>query len=94
MADSEMSRALLIAEYFIKVKQKPGPDDWINGVEPEEEDWAFKIHPIYIATSHFESMDNQISVKNRVGQLHDTLDVILGDEPNCIICGDFNFDNQ
>ena len=41
-----MGRCLLIAEYFISVKNKDG-----NGKETSE------TYPIYIATSHFESLE-------------------------------------
>lgn len=45
-AQTQMGRALLIAEYFVCIKNKAD-----NGVVHE------KLYPIYIATSHFESMD-------------------------------------
>jgi|TARA_B110000285_G_C14850375_1_gene479646 hypothetical protein len=78
-----MGRALLIAEYFIQAKHK----DPITG---EEEDRTF---PLYIANSHFESLDGP-SILLRQDQMHDTFKVIFKNEPNCFIAGDYNFDNQ
>jgi hypothetical protein len=46
-AQSGMGRALLIAEYFIQAKHK-------CPITGEEEDRTF---PLYIANSHFESLD-------------------------------------
>jgi hypothetical protein len=42
-----MGRALLIAEYYIQTKAK-------NGEEKED-----RLYPVYIATSHFESLSDE-----------------------------------
>ena len=73
-----MGRALLIAEYFIQTKSKDSP----------------KLYPIYIATSHFESMEAEKFVMNRKFQMKDTFAHIFKNEPNVVVLGDFNFDNQ
>jgi hypothetical protein len=48
-ATSEQGRALLIAEYYINVKQK---------IKSEQNEIleVNKIFPLYVATSHFESL--------------------------------------
>jgi len=72
----------LIAEYFIKTESQGAGQE----AEPS-------IIPIYIATSHFESLDSATCRAFRSRQLSDTLNAIFKDEPNCIVLGDFNFDN-
>lgn len=93
-----MSRALLIAEYFILVRQK------ISEVEKDNKNlnismidgeyFVDKLYPYYIATSHFESLEVPEFTKNRGDQLHDVFNVIFKGEANCIVLGDFNFDNE
>ena len=73
-----MGRALLIAEYFIQTKT---PDNQ-------------KLYPIYVATSHFESLDAEAFVENRRNQLFDTFGAIFKRELNVIVVGDFNFDDH
>ena len=86
-----MSRCLLIAEYYINVKQKPpkGEED-----EQSSKKLVDKLYPLYIATSHFESLSNRKFRAMRKAQCNDTFGVILKNEPNCIVLGDFNFDNN
>jgi hypothetical protein len=62
-----MGRCLLIAEYFISVKHKNSEND------KKSED---KIYPIYIATSHFESMEGP-SKRMRKSQMDDTFGIIF-----------------
>ena len=52
------------------------------------------MFPLYVGTSHFESLDIPASVENRKNQFADICGDILKDQPNSIILGDFNFDNQ
>ena len=88
-AQTVMSRGLLIAEFYInlKVKQK-------KTKETDEPAIIEKMFPIYVATSHFESLDAAGFKENRFTQMHDTFGVILKNEPNCIVLGDYNFDNK
>ena len=72
-----MGRALLIAEFFIQTKNEDKP----------------KLYPIYIATSHFESLNADAFIENRRSQLFDTFGAIFKKEPNAIVVGDFNFDD-
>ena len=48
---------------------------------------------VYVCTSHFESLDMPICIKNRHNQMKDTFSIFLENEPNCVVAGDFNFDN-
>ena len=96
-----MSRGLLIAEYYINIKikqpKKKSDQKKQEGLYEEEEEQPEvieKMFPLYIATSHFESLDNPGFIKNRFTQMHDTFGVILKNEPNCVVLGDFNFDNK
>ena len=43
-----------------------------------------------IATSHFESLDMDFSIKARKVQMSDTMNQILKDLPFSILVGDFN----
>ena len=51
------------------------------------------LYPIYVCTSHFESSCSDNEIENRKNQLYDTFVNILKNEPNCVVAGDFNFDN-
>ena len=54
-----------------------------------------KMSPIYVCTSHFESLDYpEKLVTNNENQLADTFGVLLKDEPNCVVLGDYNFDGN
>ena len=77
-----MGRALLIAEYYIQTKAK-------NGKETED-----RLYPVYIATSHFESLNDPKYAEIRALQMADTFDLIFKSEQNCMVLGDYNFDNE
>ena len=55
-----MSRALLIAEYFIQVRHKLKENQETNDLNLSMVDGAYfidKLYPFYVATSHFESLE-------------------------------------
>ena len=54
-AQTVMSRGLLIAEYYINIKIKKRRQEKDDG-EPK---LIEKMFPIYVATSHFESLDGK-----------------------------------
>lgn len=89
-AKTQMGRALLIAEFFINVTYKNWNRKDINTQLPQIVE---KLYPVYVVTSQFESSDIRLNIENRHKQIKDTLNVIFKKEPNCIIAGDFNFDN-
>lgn len=66
----------------------------MDSSDDEKDEYIKKLFPVYIATSHFESMTQKKFFDNRKAQMHDTFKQIFGDEPNCIVVGDYNFDNQ
>ena len=63
-----MGRALLIAEYYIQTKAK-------NGKETED-----RLYPVYIATSHFESLNDPKYAEIRAVQMADTFNLIFKSE--------------
>jgi endonuclease/exonuclease/phosphatase family metal-dependent hydrolase len=92
-AGSLMGRALLIAEYFVNISSK-NVDIQKNPEKVSELPKKIeRLFPLYIATSHFESLDHSNFRICRANQLHDTLGVIFAKEKNCVILGDYNFDN-
>lgn len=80
---TQMGRALIIAEFYLKGHTH---DEFGSTDE--------KIIPVYVATGHFESRDNKENASNRHNQFRDIFEVLFKDEPNCVVTGDFNFDNN
>jgi len=69
LARTEMGRALLIAEYFIQVRQKVDESEKNkNAANLSMIDGAYymdKLYPFYISTSHFESLEVPAYRQNR-----------------------------
>lgn len=60
-ATTDMGRAILIAEFYINVSFKNDKQLIAKGGPAITE----KLYPLYIATSHYESLDNLASRDNR-----------------------------
>ena len=57
-------------------------------------EYCINGEPFYVVTSHFESLNQPEDVANRRSQLEDVMGILLKNEPNVVVAGDFNLDND